>query len=343
MNIFRQYFQGSAIFAVLAIVAGFILGGPQGALIVGLLGVLETSLSFDNAVVNSKYLDQMDPVWRHRFITFGVPVAVFGMRLLFPLLIVAVVAGMNPVAVLMMAIRQPAQYAATLTSAHNQVAAFGGAFLLMVFLKYFIDENKENHWIGFLEEPLHRLGRIEAIQMALTLVVVLLAGMLTGDAAHNLSFVQAGVGGIVTYILSDSVGVLLGAEEGDGAVVAAKAGLAGLLYLELLDASFSFDGVIGAFALSNNLFIIALGLGVGAFFVRSMTLLLVDKGTLNKYRYLEHGAFWAIGALAASMFVGVRVDIPDYVTGLMGAVLIGLAFLSSLRSNKLQAANQASA
>lgn len=79
---------------------------------------------------------------------------------------------------------------------------------------------------------------------------------------------------------------------------------------------------------------IALGLSVGAFFVRSMTVYLVDKGTLANLRYLEHGAFWAIGALAVIMFLSVRFEIPEVVTGTVGALLIALAVWNSLSANK---------
>ena len=102
----------------------------------------------------------------------------------------------------------------------------------------------------------------------------------------------------------------------------------------MLDASFSFDGVIGAFALSNNLFVIAIGLGIGAMFVRSLTLLLVERGTLTEYRYLEHGAFWAILSLAAIMFLETVRHVPEGVTGLIGAAFLGVAFWSSLRHNR---------
>ena len=93
------------------------------------------------------------------------------------------------------------------------------------------------------------------------------------------------------------------------------------IYLEVLDASFSFDGVIGAFALTHNLFIIAIGLGIGAMYVRSMTIMLVERGTLAEYRFLEHGAFYAIIALSVIMFVQPLMHIPEVITGLVGAVV----------------------
>jgi hypothetical protein len=95
-----------------------------------------------------------------------------------------------------------------------------------------------------------------------------------------------------------------------------------------------FDGVVGAFAITNNLFIIAIGLGVGAMFVRSLTIMLVDRGTLAEFRYLEHGAFYAIWALAAMMFLGTFRHVPEVITGLIGAVFIVLALFSSILYNR---------
>ena len=119
---------------------------------------------------------------------------------------------------------------------------------------------------------------------------------------------------------------------------AVHAGLGGFIYLNVLDATFSFDAVIGAFALSNNMVVIALGLSIGAMFVRTMTLVLVEQGTLSQYRFLEHGAFWAILALGAIMLLSVRIDVPDALTGLVGAVLIGLALWRSISMNRKERA-----
>ncbi len=130
----------------------------------------------------------------------------------------------------------------------------------------------------------------------------------------------------------EGISAVMGVE--DWPVMTAKSGAASFLYLEVLDASFSLDGVIGAFALTNNLFVIALGLGIGAMFVRSFTIMLVDKWTLTEYRYLEHGAFWAILALASLMLVGSLTHIPEVFTGLIGALLIGLSVISSVRLNR---------
>jgi hypothetical protein len=145
----------------------------------------------------------------------------------------------------------------------------------------------------------------------------------------------AGIFGLLTYIAVDGVSALLNVESAvRGDVV--RSGAASFLYLEVLDASFSFDGVIGAFALSNNLFIIAVGLGIGAMFVRSLTIMLVEKETLASYRYLEHGAFYAIIALALMMFFNAVMHIPEVVTGLIGSGFIVWAFCDSVRYTRRQ-------
>ncbi|MDQ5888983.1 MAG: uncharacterized protein QG667_2277 [Pseudomonadota bacterium] len=327
MEMLRKYFAGSFIFTALMLVFGYWLQGWKGVAICAILGVLETSLSFDNAVVNATVLRDMSQVWRKRFLTWGMLIAVFGMRVVFPVLIVAVIAHLGPLEVLDMAVRRPDDYAAHLTSAHIEIAAFGGAFLLMVFLKYFVDFEKEVHWIGFIEAPLTKVGRMEMVELALALTAI---AVISGFVAEHESarFLEAGIWGLVTYIVVDGIGALFGGES--GAAEAGRSGAAGFLYLELVDASFSFDGVIGAFALSNNIFIIAAGLGIGAMFVRSMTIYLVDRGTLNEYRYLEHGAFWAIGVLAAIMLLSALVHVHEVVTGGLGAMLILLALGSSI-------------
>lgn len=345
MGTINRFFKGSILTLiaglVLAYIAGesFHLGGPKAVFIALILSVLEVSLSFDNAVVNATVLKDMDKVWRHRFMTWGMLIAVFGMRIVFPILIVAIIAGQTPWDAFFMAINQPAQYAETLTSAHVVVAGFGGTFLLMVFLKFFLDKEKDVHWISMIEAPLSKVGRMHSFEIVLCITAVY---MMSRAMPHHeqLPFVLACLAGLACYLIVDGFSALLENEEeekshANGVTVAvARTGLSAFLYLEVLDASFSFDGVIGAFALSNNIFIIAIGLGVGAMFVRSLTIMFVEKETLDAFRYLEHGAFYAIGALAAIMYLGTVHEISEVVTGLIGAGFIAVSLISSIRHNK---------
>ena len=335
------YFRNSFLVTLVGLALGAFLGWEAersfiGALssmfIVAVLAILEVSLSFDNAVVNASVLKTMTPLWRHRFITWGIAIAVFGMRIVFPLIIVAIIARIDPISALVMAASHPDEYSRVLISAHVTVSAFGGAFLAMVGLKHFFNQEKELHWIAIVERPLTRLGRIEAVELGLVLLLLyFVSTRLMGR--EQVEFLVAGLFGLVTYIAVDGVSALLHVEA---AVTkeAAKSGVASFLYLEVLDASFSFDGVIGAFALSNNMFIIAIGLGVGAMFVRSLTIMLVEHETLTSYRYLEHGAFYAIIALAVMMFVNAVTHVPEIVTGLIGGAFIIAAFFDSLRFNR---------
>ena len=314
---------------------GSLVGALSTMFIVAVLAILEVSLSFDNAVVNATVLKEMTPVWRRRFITWGIAIAVFGMRIVFPLVIVAIIARIDPFSALVMAATDPDRYSRLLATAHLSVSAFGGAFLAMVGLRHFFNYEKDVHWIAIIERPLARLGRIEAVELGLVLLLLyLVSTWLPGH--EQVEFLVVGIFGLVTYIAVDGISAVLAVESAVTGEVA-RCGAAAFLYLEVLDASFSFDGVIGAFALSNNLFIIAIGLGVGAMFVRSLTIMLVEHETLTSYRYLEHGAFYAIIALAVIMFLNTVRHIPEVVTGLIGAGFIVIAFLDSIRYNRRRA------
>lgn len=339
-----KYYKGSILFTLVCLAlavwygwatTGTVEGTASLLWIVVVLSILEVSLSFDNAVVNAKVLEDMDAIWQRRFLTWGMVIAVFGMRVIFPLAIVAIAAGLGPVDAVKLSLNQPEQYEAIVSSAHVGIAGFGGAFLAMVGLKYFFDSDKDVHWIKGIEEFLTRFARIEALEIALLLVALyLISLLLSPDEA--LTFMTAGALGIVTFIAVEAISTLLEMQDearaAAGAVV--RSGLGGFLYLNVLDGSFSFDGVIGAFALSNNMVVIALGLSIGAMFVRSMTIMLVQKGTLAQYRYLENGAFWAIVALGGIMLLSAKFHISEAITGLIGAVLIGLSLWWSVRWQK---------
>lgn len=354
-----------------------VLWGWHGLAIVAILSVLEISLSFDNAVINAGILRKLNAFWQKMFLTVGVLIAVFGMRLVFPIIIVAITAKLSPWEAVNVAINDHDRYEALVTGAHPAIAAFGGMFLLMIFLD-FIFEEREITWLGWLERPLAKLGKLDMLSVVIALVVLVIAGttVATGVPVHGghgeidkaETVLLAGVGGLITYLVVGGISGFFedrleddededgedgeGSGADEGAAVAEKngptagqvAGLAGkaaffmFLYLEVIDASFSFDGVVGAFAISNDIFEIALGLGIGAMYIRSLTVFLVRKGTLDDYVYLEHGAHYAIGALAFILLATIKYDISEVVTGLVGVVLIGASYWSSVvRNRRLEA------
>jgi len=325
-----KHFKGSIIVAIIGLGLAFYLGGLHALYITALLAILEVSLSFDNAVVNAKVLDTMDAKWQDRFITWGIPFAVFGMRFVFPILIVAMASGLGIVDTFMLAVDSPEKYQSTLESIEKLIYAFGGAFLFMVALDFFFDGDREDKWIKIIEDNkfVNKAGEINNIQM----IIAMALGLWLVSVTSSVSVAIAYFSGVFLHSLIASLDELLST---DGI----RSGMMGFLYLEILDASFSFDGVIGAFALSSNIFIIMIGLGIGAMFVRSLTLLFVEQKTLTEYRYLEHGAHYAIMALALIMFGKMFIHINEVIVGTIGVLFIAVSTYHSILENKKEDAN----
>ena len=342
-------FQYPLLVLALGVLLVGMFGGLQQALVVAILAILEISLSFDNAVINATVLKQMNAFWQKMFMTVGIVIAVVGMRLVFPVAIVAGTASLSFGAVIDLILHHPEQYAHKLELAHPAIAAFGGMFLLMIFLDFVLDDAKRVHWIAVIEEPLSLGGRLKTLSSLIALLALLLVSA-TWGSDHSGTVLHAGIIGLVTYLgvrgFSQLFEHLGGVSEGEskarqgakGVGLAGRAAFFMFLYLEVLDASFSFDGVVGAFAITSNVLTIAIGLGIGAYFVRELTLWLVKHDTLSEFIYLEHGAHYAVGALAVLLAVSLRYDTPDVVTGLVGVIFIGLALASSLQHRKVLAA-----
>ncbi|HZC71127.1 MAG TPA: DUF475 domain-containing protein [Jatrophihabitans sp.] len=361
---FLRTFGGSIGVAVVGLLAGLLYGGGKGLALTAILAVLEVSLSFDNAVVNATVLVRMSPFWQKIFLTVGVAIAVFGMRLLFPLLIVGITAKLGPIEAVRLALEkgdpdQPGTYGYLLHQAHPTIAAFGGMFLLMIFLD-FIFEERELAWLRWIERPLARIGKLDQLSVIVALSGLAIAAYTLGQSADTAqadrisTVLVAGVLGVVTYLVVSSLDSFFEEDEDDGEFeqamtkkqamhVVGKQAFFLFLYLEVLDASFSFDGVIGAFAITSDPIIIAIGLGIGAMFIRSLTVFLVRKRTLSEYVYLEHGAMWAIGALAVILLVTIEYEVPELVTGLIGVAFIGAALLSSIVRNRRESLDDVSA
>ena len=340
-----EYFSGSYIVTLIGLVGAYFWGnhveagsGWAAVFIVIVLAILETSLSFDNAVVNAMKLEKMSDKWRHRFLTWGIAIAVFGMRFLFPVLVVAIFANLDMITVTKIALTDSQQYAGYLHATHAPIVTFGGMFLVLLFLNYFFNHEKEVHWIKFIEGPLAHMDHIRGIEIIISLLM-LIAVQTFIPADEKISVILSGIAGIITFLAIDGVSHFLEKHEEMRAAQAVSqcaksAGLISFIYLELIDASFSLDGVLGAFALSNDVLIITIGLAIGAMFVRSLTVMLVEKKTLAKFLYLEHGAHWAIGALAIIMLISTVKEIPEVVTGLIGLFFIVTALISSIVHNK---------
>jgi len=312
-----KYFTFSFFIALVGLVLAYFIGGFTAVYVTAILAVLEISLSFDNAVVNAKILKTMDEIWQKRFLTWGILIAVFGMRFIFPILIVAAAANMGIAETVQIALFEPEKYHQVLLSTEKLIYAFGGAFLWMVFSDFLFEE-KKIRWIKPIEKTAEKFGKINNI----SLIIAIIIGIIVVYDAKDYKIAISYFLGLLSYSLLKGINESLSGES-------IKNGLMGLIYLEVLDASFSFDGVIGAFAITPNIILIMIGLGIGAMFVRSLTIWMVKEGVLDEYKYLEHGAHYAIGVLAVIMLLKIFVHVEEVVTGTLGLALLILAFIHS--------------
>ncbi|MGH7196222.1 MAG: DUF475 domain-containing protein [Candidatus Saccharimonadales bacterium] len=326
------WFAASA--TLLIWVAAAIWGGWSALFTVIVLTLLETTFSADNAVVNSKVLVTMSAFWQKLFMTAGIFTAVFVVRFIMPILIVMLTAGLGFVEVLNLALQHPHEYEQALAKAEPVISAFGGTFLIMIALSYFIDYEKQTHWLKFLERRLGKLGRFDNITTFILLLVSIVL-YATVDPAHHASVLIAAISAMALHIglkLLDAAFAGSKRSALSGKTKVGMAAFAAFMYLEVLDASFSLDGVIGAFALTSSVVLIMAGLGAGAVWVRAMTIHLVRSKMLNRYIFLEHGAHWAIAFLGSVMLLKLyHIELPEWAVGSLGIGFIALAMYWSSR------------
>lgn len=325
-----RIFGFSAVATIGVLLAMLGLRGVDALVVTAILIAVEIAFSFDNAIINAKILGQLTRFWQNVFLTFGMVIAVLGMRVVFPIVIVMITAGLSWGMVWDLALHHPHTYASELEHAHPTIAAFGGAFLLMLALHFFLDDEREVLWIERIERRLQSIATVWLPSVCSFAVVGLLAALPVND--HRRETLIAGTVGVVTYLVIHALSVSLGKTQQGHKSAAQKTGMAAVwtfVYLEVLDASFSFDGVIGAFAVTSKVLLIAAGLGVGALWVRSLTIFMVRRGTLSNYIYLEHGAHYTVAVLAGLMLLSIFLEVPDVIAGLAGIGLIGSSILAS--------------
>ena len=339
---FRIFFISGTI-SVGSLVAVAAILGWKAAFLTLVLMLVEITFSFDNAIINAKVLAKMSRFWQQMFMTVGIVIAVFGMRLVFPIVLVMLTTGLGAGSVIDLALNKPDMYSAELDKAHPLIASFGGMFLLMLCLNFFFDAGKSN-WIDVIERPLQRLGAWWAYTGISALLLGVLAVLPWNH--HPKDTLVAGAIGIALYLVINKLADAFGQTQDTKGAIVKQTGLAGLmsfLYLQVLDASFSFDGVIGAFAVTSDVILIAIGLGIGALWVRSLTLFMVRRRVLHAYRYLEHGAHYTIGVLALVLLAGLFFDIPEAIAGIGGLVIVGASITSSVAASNRSKAGHGSA
>lgn len=335
-------FRIFAISGTLTLVLGVLMafyGGLSALWLFAVLAILEVTFSFDNAVINSRILARMSPLWQKLFLTVGIFIAVFVVRFALPILIVQFATGLGFMEVVNLALNQPDKYSEELHHAAPVIDAFGGTFLLMIGVSYFLDHDKVVHWLKPVERAMARAGRIRFIKLIVMAVVATILYLTVESDLKHTVLLSSALGILLQFGLH-SMSVFFDKSMNKGKKVAHQVGwaaFASFMYLEVLDASFSFDGVIGAFAITSSVVLIVAGLGVGALWVRSLTVYLMRAGTLAKYRYLEHGAHWAILALGIVMLVKLyHIELPEWMTGSLGLVFIVTAIVTSVIEKRRQ-------
>jgi len=341
MHLLKIYWFALSTTLIIWALTGFFLGWSALFTVV-VLTLLETTFSADNAVINSKVLVTFSPFWQKLFMTVGIFIAVFVVRFAMPIFIVMLTAGLDFTDVLNLALNDPIAYEHHLDKAEPLISAFGGAFLLMIALSYFVDYEKNTHWLPWLERRLGKLGKFDNI----TTFVMLLASILlyfTVEHSHQTAVLIASICAMALHIGLELLSAVFQNGRKTALSAVKKTGVAAFasfMYLELLDASFSLDGVIGAFALTSSVVLIMAGLGAGAVWVRAMTIHLVRIKALTKYQYLEHGAHWAIAFLGAAMLLKLyHIELPEWIVGTLGIVFIAAAVITSVRAKTPQKAH----
>ncbi|MFA4998470.1 MAG: DUF475 domain-containing protein [Candidatus Paceibacterota bacterium] len=285
--------------------------------------IFETVNSIDNAIVNAYVLKTMSEKWRKIFLFWGILTAVFIIRGLLPLLVVWLSVPEIGFMGAFNAMFSSNPEIADLMEARKGIILIGaGVFLLLLYL----------HWL-FLEEK-HPLFVVDKFIKpnygvwfygfaALILVVLLYLAR-----SSPFLMLSAAVGNAVFFIM---YGFREQAEKQETKLkgnVNQFSDLSKLMYLEVLDASFSFDGVMGAFAFTTSVPLILIGNGIGALIVRQLTIKSIDK--VAKYRFLKNGAMTSIGLLGVFIILkSFGFEIPEVLPTLITFLLVGVAFWQS--------------
>ena len=335
-SLFRIYGFSSIVSIILLVFVGAQFG-PAALAVALMLTALEITFSFDNAVINAKILQRMSRGWQQVFLTVGILIAVFGVRVLLPIWLVVLASGSGFTEIVDLALNHPEEYAEKLDVAHPFIVGFGGVFLLMIFLD-FIFQDKKIKWLKPIERFFAKIGRLQSLSIIVALTALLVTSSLSHGEEKN-QFIISGLVGLLAYLIIHSLDKLFNeknieAKIKEGVKQTFKAGLIGFLYLEIIDASFSLDGVIGAFAITQDIVLIAVGLGIGALFVRSITIHMIRQEVMQKYRYLDHGAHYAIGVLAVIMLSSIKYEVPEVIVGMTGITIISITLIHSWIENR---------
>jgi hypothetical protein len=298
-----------------------------GAAILTVAGLVlfESITSIDNAIINAEVLASMKPPGRRWFLTWGILLAVFGIRGVLPWLIVWVMApGLGPWQAFTATLTgDPAALQAIRQSAPILLLG-GGVFFFFLFCHWLFLEPKK---FGLPGEPF--FSRQGAWFYAV--VSVVLTALVWFAIPMNPMLAFGAVVGSTAYFITH--GFKRHAEAQEDRLLRGDQNLsdmAKIVYLEVIDATFSIDGVVGAFAFTLSVPLILIGNGIGAVVVRQLTIYNLDK--IKKYAYLKNGAMYSVLVLGFVMLGhGFEIHIPEWLAPLATILIVGYFFLLSWR------------
>lgn len=290
------------------------------------LCVFEIICSIDNAIINAHVLKTMPDKFRKIFLFWGILFAVFIVRGLLPFIIIWIANPAMPVKeILMSAFSSSGQMGDYLNESKPLLLLGGGVYLFFVFLSWLFLEEKKYAFL--VEHFIHRQGVwFYAFASIITTAVVY------ASLKINPILALAATIGVSAFFITD--GFKKNAEEKEKELMSGNmSAWSKILYLEVLDTSFSIDGVIGAFAFTMSVPLIIIGNGIGAFVVRELTIKGID--TIAKFAYLKNGAMYSIGVLGAIMILeSFGQHFPFWLAPLNTFLLLGVFLFLSYREIK---------
>jgi hypothetical protein len=351
---------------VVAAALAWIVLGPAAALAFVALALLEIAMAADSSVPMAGIAGRLHSPARRLFLSLGIVAGVLAMRLMLPPVAVVVGSAEDPTATVGEAVFAPGAFAAHLQEVRPALAAFGAAFIWLVFAEYLFNTDRASRrsWLGRLEARLAAVARPRVWSLVTATAGVALTSVLVASAAawqmtEVVPVVVGGVLGIGAYLGSkrlarwalhggaaagapgagtdtDSVGTGRGAWRIHvyASTVVFERGLVVFMLFEILDGVYSLSGsgVLGADGLSalEQAGVGAAAIGVGALFLARLTSRLDQAAGLKRLRYLKAGAAYVLGVLAVLLWTSLLVPIPGVLVGWFGTVVIGLALASSL-------------
>jgi hypothetical protein len=292
------------------------------------LCLFEIISSIDNAVINAEVLGTMGKKGRRWFLLYGFFFAVFVVRGLLPWAIIwATVPGLGPIGALTASFSNDPSVHLAIEQAAPILLLGGGIFLVFLFF----------HWL-FLETKTFGLRHEKFFQdngaWFFAVVSILLAVVVWYALKINPMMAFAAVIGSTAFFITH--GFKENAERSEQKLLKGDnkmSDISKILYLEIIDMTFSIDGVLGAFAFTLSVPLIILGNGLGAFVLRKLTISNIDR--IKKYAFLKNGAMYSIFVLGIVMMAdSFGVEIPSYVSPLLTFGIIGFFVFKSVKLNK---------